>query len=379
MDNIENGFVSGTINPKCSRKFKIGIYDNVAESIVKHINWQISRWGIFTPVLEIEPVEVAGALITNITAHNYENVIKSKCGIGAKIRFKRAGLVIPKLEEVLVPSEDYELPNCKTEVYGVDLRYVWTEDSQDYYREMCVRKLEYFGQKLEIDMLGYGNCAKIYDAYKDEPLLNIGTNPERLYMLTENDFVNLIGKNGKKIYDSLVAKKQAFTEVKFATACGSFGPDMGERVLQLVWDKYRTLNNMTEEMLKSIDGFGQSRIEQYCERQHFWYMTKMYMRFHNYGIEFIDDKKVSESDKFKDYVVCFTGVRDKALAQYIIDNGGQAGDNWTKNTNCLIVKDKNSTSTKMKKALQLGIRILSLDEAYVEFNYEKGSVDEKKY
>ena len=103
------------------------------------------------------------------------------------------------------------------------------------------------------------------------------------------------------------------------------------------------------------------------------------MRFHNYGIEFIDDKKVSESDKFKDYVVCFTGVRDKALAQYIIDNGGQAGDNWTKNTNCLIVKDKNSTSTKMKKALQLGIRILSLDEAYVEFNYEKGSVDEKKY
>ena len=80
---------------------------------------------------------------------------------------------------------------------------------------------------------------------------------------------------------------------------------------------------------------------------------------------------VQESDKFKNYNICFTGIRDKALAQYIIDNGGQAGDNWTKNTNCLIVKDKNSTSTKMKKALQLGIKILSLDEAYEEFNYNE--------
>lgn len=369
MDNIEEGFVGGTINPKCSRKFKIGIYDNIAESTVKHINWQISRWGVFTPVLEIEPVEIAGALITNITAHNYENVIKSKCGVGAKIKFKRAGLVIPKLEEVLVPSEDYELPKCKTEVCGVDLQYIWTDDSHEYYREMCIRKLEYFGQKLEIDMLGYGNCAKIYDAYENNQSLNIGDYPERLYELTENDFVNLIGKNGKKIYDSLVAKKSTFTEVKFAAACGSLGPDIGERVLQLVWDKYGTLENMTEDMLKSIDGFGQARIEQYIEYQHFWYMTKVHMQLHGYGIEFVDAKKKTESDKFKDYVVCFTGVRDKALAQYIIDNGGQAGDNWTKNTNCLIVKDKNSTSTKMKKALQLGIKILSLDEAYEEFDY----------
>lgn len=153
VDNVETGFVGGTINPKCSRKFKLGIYDNIAESTVTNINWQISRWGVFTPVLEIEPVEVAGATITNITAHNYDNVVKTKCGIGAKIRFKRAGLVIPKLEEVLIPSEDFNLPNCKTEVNGVDLQYIWSEETEDFQTEMNIRKLEYFGSKLEIDQL----------------------------------------------------------------------------------------------------------------------------------------------------------------------------------------------------------------------------------
>lgn len=41
VDNVETGFVGGTINPKCSRKFKLGIYDNIAESTVTNINWQI--------------------------------------------------------------------------------------------------------------------------------------------------------------------------------------------------------------------------------------------------------------------------------------------------------------------------------------------------
>jgi len=370
-DYSDTGFVGGTINPKCSRKFKMGIHDNVAESTVTNINWQISRWGIFTPVLEIEPVEVAGALITNITAHNYENVIKSRCGIGAKIKFKRAGLVIPKLEEVLIPSENYNLPKCKTEIQGVDLVYVWSNDTPQYAKEMGIRRLEYFGKVLDIEQLGYGNCAKIYDRYIKDNKLNLYDNPYRIYELPEGEITKLIGENGKKIEASLKAKKSTFTETQFAAACGSFGPDIGERVLQLVWDKYGTLENMTEDMLKNIDGFGQARIEQYIEYQHLWYMTKIHMQFYGYCIEFVDAKKKIESDKFKDYIVCFTGVRDKALAQYITDNGGQAGDNWTKNTNCLIVKDKNSTSTKMKKALQLGIKILSLNEAYGEFNFER--------
>lgn len=360
VDNVETGFVGGTINPKCSRKFKLGIYDNIAESTVTNINWQISRWGVFTPVLEIEPVEVAGATITNITAHNYDNVIKTKCGIGAKIRFKRAGLVIPKLEEVLIPSEDFNLPNCKTKVNGVDLQYIWSEETEDFQTEMNIRKLEYFGSKLEIDQLAYGNCAKIYNYILNTE--NKRLEPYKIFGLPEGLIPTLIGKNGEKIEASLEAKKSTFTEVKFAAASGTFGPDIGERVLQLVWDRYGTLEGMTKEKLQDIDGFGEARIEQYLEYEHFWYMEKAHMQLFNYGITFIDNKIEQESDTCKSYNVCFSGIRDKDLMEYINRNGGKASDKWNKDVNYLVVKDVNATSSKIEKAKKSGCKILTISE-----------------
>lgn len=360
LDNIEDGFVGGTINPKCSRKFKLGIYDNIAESTVTNINWQISRWGVFTPVLEIEPVEVAGATITNITAHNYDNVIKTKCGIGAKIKFKRAGLVIPKLEEVLIPSEDFNLPNCKTEINGVDLQYTWSEETEDFQTEMNIRKLEYFGSKLEIDQLAYGNCAKIYNYIRDTEHKRL--EPYKIFELPEGLISTLIGKNGEKIEASLKAKKSTFTEVKFAAANGTFGPDIGERVLQLVWDRYGTLEGMTKEKLQDIDGFGEARIEQYLEHEHFWYMEKAHMQLFGYGITFIDNKIEQESDICKSYNVCFSGIRDKDLMEYINRNGGKASDKWNKDVNYLVVKDINATSSKIEKAKKLGCKILTVSE-----------------
>jgi len=360
VDNVETGFVGGTINPKCSRKFKLGIYDNIAESTVTNINWQISRWGVFTPVLEIEPVEVAGATITNITAHNYDNVIKTKCGIGARIKFKRAGLVIPKLEEVLIPSEDFNLPNCKTEVNGVDLQYIWSEETEDFQTEMNIRKLEYFGSKLEIDQLAYGNCAKIYNYILNTE--NKRLEPYKIFELPEGLISTLIGKNGEKIEASLKAKKSTFTEVKFAAANGTFGPDIGERVLQLVWNKYGTLENMTKEKLQAIDGFGESRIEQYLEYEHFWYTEKVHMQLFGYNIIFIDDKPILESNCCATYNVCFSGVRDNALMEYINKNGGKASDKWNKNVNYLVVKDINGTSSKIEKAKKINCKIITLEE-----------------
>ena len=366
VDNIETGFVSGTINPKCSRKFKLGIYDNVAESTVVGINWQISRWGVFTPILEIKPVDIAGATITNITAHNYDNVVKSKCGIGARIKFKRAGLVIPKLEEVLVPSTIYNLPLCEYKIEGVDLVYIWNKSFDHLHDEMCIRSLEYFGNKLDIAYLGYGNCAKIFNNLlkenKGNPFM-----PAIIYELPKGMITELIGKNGEKLEESLENKKDKISEVQFAAACGSFGPDIGERVLQLVWDKYGTLDDMTYEKLKAIEGFGDSRISQYLEYQSHWVMAKIHMELFNYGIVFTDNKQEVLSTEYSNYNVCFSGVRDKELAEFINSRGGKASDKWNKDTNYLIIKDLNSNSSKVKKAKDKGCKIITLEEAHALF------------
>lgn len=372
IDNVEDGFVGGTINPKCSRKFKLGIYDNYAESTVIDIYWQISRWGVFTPVLKIEPVEVAGALISSITAHNYENVIKSKCGIGAKIKFKRAGLVIPKLEEVIIPSENYNLPQCKLCKIGVDLvcdenDEAWSNDPDlgEFIWEKDLRALEYFAEKLEIDQFKSGNCTKLYSEYSmeyDARLL-----PIYVFSLKDEFIISVLGKNGEKMVASLKAKKQALTEIKLAAATGAFGPDIGERVLQLVWDTYGTLENLTRDKLEKIEGFGEARIEQYINWQDNWSEMKEVCK--KFGVNFINEEKLS-SDKLKDYVICFTGVRDKNFANYVNKNGGIATDTWKKDVTHLVVKDKNSISSKTKKAQEAGIPIMTLEEIYKETCYD---------
>ena len=76
------------------------------------------------------------------------------------------------------------------------------------------------------------------------------------------------------------------------------------------------------------------------------------------------------SDNLEGIVACFTGVRDKDFATFINNNGGTALDNWRKDVTHLIVKDINSTSSKMKKAQEKGCVILTLEDAHKEFGYE---------
>lgn len=60
--------------------------------------------------------------------------------------------------------------------------------------------------------------------------------------------------------------------------------------------------------------------------------------------------------------VVFSGVRDKVKESYYLNQGFEISDNVNSKTKLLIVKDKNSTTTKIKKALALGIQICSLNE-----------------
>ena len=350
IDNPEEGFVSGTINPKASRKFKIGIYDNVAESVVKGITWQISKNCKLTPVLNIEPIELCGSTISNVTGHNYQNLINKKCGIGSKVKIKRAGLVIPYLEEVLTESSNINKPdNCY--IKGVDL-YLDNADNEVY-----IQKLVYFGKKLDIDQLGYGNCKAIFEAtLADNQLLD---SPELLYFIPEGYISKLIGKNGEKIEQSLKEKKNTFTECQFAAACGAFGPGIGERLLQPVYNKYNTLN-VTGDQLEGVEGFEEKRITQYIEYLSNWILVKA--RAEKMDLSFVVNQK-NKALPLSDKVICFTGIRDKDFAKQLEELGATIADSFTKKVNILITKDIDSTSSKIQKAKESGCQILSIDKA----------------
>ena len=113
------------------------IYDEIAykfqaeikEALVKQINWEMSRTQRYIPVVEIEPMFLSGATITNITGNNAKYLVDNGIGAGAKIEICRSGEVIPKHMDTLEmadPNLPTKCPHCGADLQwvGVDLKCV---------------------------------------------------------------------------------------------------------------------------------------------------------------------------------------------------------------------------------------------------------------
>ena len=356
-----SGYETNTLNPRRSRKYKVGMADDAKETTIKNIRWQISKDAMFKPVIEIEPVELDGATVSNVTANNYATVQELGLGPGATIKVKRAGMVIPFLEEV-INSVEPSKPNLPFRIVGVEASYTGTDS--DVWKEVALQKLIFAAKALDIDQAADGNLKKISDVYWDEYGLLTGHFMDLidLAMCDEETIVGIIGKNGKKLYKSLHERLCAITEPELFDALGTFGRGIGKTKLQKIYDVYGHLAP-TYEQLISLEGFSNITASQICDGISTYKHIKKILEDIN-EVNIVEKKKpVLKSNKYKDYVVCFTGVRSEKLSTIINENGGIATENWNKSVNLLVAKDSDSTSGKAKKAREAGIRIISLQEA----------------
>lgn len=358
-DKEHIGFETGSINPKKSRKFKIGATNNSAETIVKNIIWNASKSGKLVPTVEIEPINVVGVTIKYATGHNYKNIVDNGIGIGSRIVVKRSGDVIPYIEKVLEPRFNvYNLPDIEYFENGVDIELKDKTTINEYTKQMTVARLAFFAKSLGIDYLGEGVCEAVNNTF----LSKVNKFADEYYILTmpRKVWVDIVGENGNKIYDSIQKVKSNATEVDYMTAFNAFGENIGKSILNSVFDIYHTLD-VTSSQLKMITGFAETRINQYISYIENYRDIKE--NLNDEGINFIINIVKNESDKFKDYIVCFTGVRDKELSDYIKKNGGVATDSWNKNVNLLVCANPNGVSGKITKAREKGIKCISLEEA----------------
>lgn len=355
------GYETNTLNLRRSRKYKVGMADDAKETTIKNIRWQISKDAMFKPVLEIEPIELDGATVSNVTANNYATVQELGLGLGATIKVKRAGMVIPFLEEVVNPVKP-AAPDLPFKIVGVEACY--TGKDPDVWKEVDLQKLIFAAKALDIDQAAEGNLRKISDDYWQYYGSITGHFMDLidLAMMDEDSIVKIIGKNGKKLYKSLHERLGSITEPELFDALGTFGRGIGKTKLQKIYDVYGHLAP-TYEQLISLEGFSHITASQIYNGIPTYKHIKKILEDIN-EVNLVEKKNPAlKSDKYKDYVVCFTGVRSEELSTIINENGGIATENWNKSVNLLVAKDPNSTSGKAKKARESGIRIVSLQEA----------------
>jgi len=68
---------------------------------IEAITLQVGRTGVITPVAEIEPVNIEGAMVARATLHNFDEIERKDIRIGDHVIIIRSGDVIPKIIKVL--------------------------------------------------------------------------------------------------------------------------------------------------------------------------------------------------------------------------------------------------------------------------------------
>lgn len=365
IDDEHKGFETSSLNPKASRKFKISGLDETFTSTIENITWQISKDFLLKPVINITPTEHNGVTISNISGNNFKFILDNDLRIGTVIKGKRSGDVIPQYVETIEKStreeDPYNLDQFGIEIGrdGVELVFLGTEDTNP---ELCIeaytQKTLYFCTKLGVEFGGYGNIKKLMEETRDYrfPYQHLCTLPKEV-------FESAIGINGVKFYNSLHEKLIRVTPCQLCDACGVFGRGIGELKLQKIVDTYNDLPHDADKII-SVEGWAEKSVNQYMLR--YSNFVEMVNFFTSLGIwNGFDDATLSNT--YENVKVVFTGVRSAELENIIKINGGKVLTSCTKECNLVIARDPLASSTKLNKARQQGVEIISLDEAVKRF------------
>ena len=173
-----------------------------------------------------------------------------------------------------------------------------------------------------------------------------------------------VGGSAKRALDSLHAKK----DLPLDLLVGSLGiPLVGRKMARLLVDA--GINNLdlmasaTEDQMAAIAGFGPGRAKSF--REGFDARKDLIEGILAAGVTLAAPVVVEQtSDVMAGQAVCFSGVRDKDAEAAIVAAGGRIASGVSKNTTLLVLKDVASASSKAKKARDLGIEVIGIDDLW---------------
>jgi NAD-dependent DNA ligase len=352
-------------NPKYAFAFKSVQTMDKAEVIVTDIEWNVSKDGYMIPVVQFHPVHLAGVTIQRAHGFNGKYIKDNNLGPGSRIVIMRSGDVIPYILEVLTPSESKK-PMMPPQSWhwsdsGVDIIL----DNLATNDDVLLKNLQYFFDKIDVKGVSSGTIKKLYDAgFKDI---------KSILSMTKTDLLTVDGIKDKSAVKVLTALKEAFDNVeclKLMDASNTLGRGVGSKKLAPVIEAFpKVLTHKyvpTTKELVSIKGIEKKTAETISQN-----LPKFFDFLEATGIKCAGSEKeipktskgkdTDKSSKLKDMSFVFSGVRDKDLEQKIEELGGSTTGSVTKKTTAIIVKDVDSSASKVEKAKELGIPIHTIE------------------
>ena len=340
-------------NPAYARALKLFEEDSETTTIIGH-TLNVSKDGRITFVGQVDNVELDGVTISNVTLNNAKMILDEGWKVGAEVEIIRSGSVIPKIINT-VKRGTGDLPtNCPS--CGSKLSWCPTQtnlicNNKVDCREQKMSETSSFMGILGIENVGDGVVSQLYD-YGFLTYTDIITKMTKENLLQVEGFAK---RKAEIVYNNIMSKLQNVELSKIQHAMNLFS-GLGSKKLKLL-EHFDSKNNIpTKEEIIKIDGFSDISADIYLNG-----IYKFWEEVEKLPITISKKEEVVVSgEKFQGNVFVFTGVRRKDLEEIIVSQGGTIGSGVTKNTTHLICKDKESNSSKIVKARDLGCFIMEV-------------------
>ena len=364
-----------------------------ASTRVKDIIIQVGRTGALTPVAKVEPVTVGGVVVSNATLHNEEEIARKDIRIGDYVSIQRAGDVIPQIVLVDLNKREKNLkkyifptkcPSCGSQtVKEINTNTKKIDavrrclDREYKCQHIAKEKLKHFVSKDAFNIDGLGK--KVIDQFWELKLIKI---PSDIFNLNYTKIKNLDGW-GQLSADNLkiaIKKSSNILLEKFIYSIGI--RHIGEENAKLLGNFFISIKKFAEildktkrkNLLKNIaelDGIGSAQLrslEEFFSNKSNSEAILLLMKY----LKVENSKIMNKNGKLNGKTIMFTGGFEKIsrseAKSLVEENGGKVLGSISKKLNILVTGNNKPTKSKIEKAEDLGVRIISEIEWYKFLN-----------
>ncbi|GAA6409136.1 NAD-dependent DNA ligase LigA [Blautia hominis] len=370
-DDIAYGDSLGSTAKFPRNAFAFKWKDEIRETTLKEIEWSPSRTGLINPVAIFEPVELEGTTVSRASVHNISILKDLELGIGDKIQVYKANMIIPQIAENLTRSGDLEIPHV-CPVCGEEARVLKTNDVESLYcmnAECQAKKIKSFTLFVSRDAM---NIDGLSEATLEKFILKgfIKDFGDIFEIEKYKDEIVSMEGFGQKSYDNLIASIEKASHTTLPRLIYSLGiSNVGIANAKVICKEFQydldKIIHATPEEISSIEGIGPviagTFTEYFADEEN---IAKLEHLLSHLTFEEMRTES-AQSLEGKQFVI--TGsvehfANRAQLKEYIEERGGKVTGSVTSKTDYLINNDTTSSSSKNKKAKDLGIPILSEED-----------------
>lgn len=355
-----------------------------AETIIEEIFITVKKTGKITPIARFTPVRLDNSTVMYASLHNFNHMNEKNIKIGSHILVEKSNDIIPQVVAVVSNNgaTDFNIPQncpmCSTTLEAGDQNIppktlFCPNDDCD---SRLVNTLIYAVSRkaLDIDGLSESTITSLFEKGSVRYI-------EDIYTLSVEDLSNAIlddptrvSKNAVKIFDTIQSRKN----LPLARVLTSLGiKNLGERMGKTLAKEYGTLDNLYNASvsdLTSVDGIAEKTAMLIAEglqknRKHLDALVSLGV------LETVEEKTDTENNTDSSLAGLSFSISGSVPSMFAnrqelvdyLESRGAVFDSSPKKTTSYMIGDSSDSSSKIKKAVSLGLSFLSPDDFMARF------------